>query len=283
MQTVTMPPSGTTTERPSMDRQGSVTVSYDDSELAWHDSPERRRAMALTVGVVAFGALVTVPAFVSTFVRETGSDIIDAVAVLIIGGLATALAHSIVRRYWRRVRHIHNVRRAVEMSRLAAEAAENETTAHEVPSLTDLWRATQKRLEYYHDLATTQAARSFASAQRAMWAGFVIVLSASVIAVAVSTTTTSSVIVGLLGAAGGMQAAYIARTFLRAQESASAHLRSYFRQPLEFSRFLAAERLVADLEEQARSAALVVIAQSIVTAGADVDSPNGNGPSADSA
>ncbi|WP_225642462.1 hypothetical protein [Streptomyces werraensis] len=45
----------------------------------------------------------------------------------------------------------------------------------------------------------------------------------------------------------------MSKTFVKSQETAAEHLKAYFDQPLEFSRYLAAERLLADLglsEEQ---------------------------------
>ncbi|MFG2723673.1 hypothetical protein [Streptomyces canus] len=42
------------------------------------------------------------------------------------------------------------------------------------------------------------------------------------------------------------QLGQLGRTFVESQETASGHLRAYFDQPLMFSRFLAAERLLQD-------------------------------------
>jgi hypothetical protein len=56
-------------------------------------------------------------------------------------------------------------------------------------------------------------------------------------------TTTAAVTTGSLGAVGAALAAYIGKTFIRSQETAASHLRAYFDQPLELSRYLAAERL----------------------------------------
>src|SRR5271156_6673753 len=65
-------------------------------------------------------------------------------------------------------------------------------------------------------------------------------------------------------------ARYIGRTFVRSQESASSHLRAYFDQLLELSRYLAAERLLVDtsqLTAEQRAAITSVLVQSIATAG----------------
>ncbi|MCM4082192.1 hypothetical protein [Paractinoplanes hotanensis] len=55
-------------------------------------------------------------------------------------------------------------------------------------------------------------------------------------------------------------AAYVAGTFIRTQENASSHLKSYFLQPLEFSRFLAAERIAMKMQGPARDQTLSSVA-----------------------
>jgi hypothetical protein len=62
------------------------------------------------------------------------------------------------------------------------------------------------------------------------------------------------------------------------QEAAAAHLHAYFDQPLEFSRFLAAERLIADagLSAETQAEILGSLARAMVTP----SSPAGDGPAA---
>jgi hypothetical protein len=98
-----------------------------------------------------------------------------------------------------------------------------------------------------------------------MWAGFALIFAAAVLGATNSGSATGKIIVGILGATGGAQAAYVARTFLRAQETAAEHLRAYFEQPLEFSRYLAAERLVDGLDVEVKTATLASIAIAIAT------------------
>lgn len=80
-----------------------------------------------------------------------------------------------------------------------------------------------------------------------MWTGFVL-LGAFTVAAAFARNTTASIVAGALGVTSAGLAGYVSRTFVRSQESAAGHLRAYFDQPLEFSRYLAAERLIADAE-----------------------------------
>ncbi|NEA23894.1 hypothetical protein [Actinomadura bangladeshensis] len=116
-------------------------------------------------------------------------------------------------------------------------------------SLTALWEVTHSRLDYYHQIATGQADRSFRNAQRAMSIGFGLMVVFAALAAFLSRNAVASVVAGSLGAVSAGFAAYISRTFVRSQESAATHLRSYFNQPLEFSRYLAAERMLNSLKD----------------------------------
>ncbi|WP_369260450.1 hypothetical protein [Streptomyces sp. R35] len=114
-------------------------------------------------------------------------------------------------------------------------------------ALPALWSVTNARLALYHRIATGQASASFRNAQTAMWTGFVL-LGAFTAAAAFARNTTASIVAGALGVTSAGLAGYVSRTFVRSQESAAGHLRAYFDQPLEFSRYLAAERLIAEAE-----------------------------------
>ncbi|MFE6127025.1 hypothetical protein ACFQ6Q_01930 [Streptomyces sp. NPDC056437] len=130
---------------------------------------------------------------------------------------------------------------------------------------------THTRLDLYHDIATGQARRSFRNAQVAMIAGFLLLIVFVVVALQASTTA-GSVVAGGLGAVSAALSGFVARTFVKSQETAAAHLRAYFDQPLEFSRYLAAERLIADsaLTEEQRAEALTALVQAMVTPPAPV-------------
>ncbi|MEV7111131.1 hypothetical protein [Streptomyces anulatus] len=75
-----------------------------------------------------------------------------------------------------------------------------------------------------------------------------------------------AIVAGGLGAVSAALAGYVAKTFVRSQEAAATHLRSYFDQPLELSRYLAAERLVADgeLSQEQRGEILSALVQAMV-------------------
>ncbi|WP_237101472.1 hypothetical protein [Nonomuraea sp. MG754425] len=125
--------------------------------------------------------------------------------------------------------------------------AENELTAADELTLPALWKVTHARLDYYHQIATGQARQSFRNAQIAMGVGFALLVVFAVLAL-IAQSTAGAVVTGALGAVSAAFAAYIGRTFVRSQETAATHLRSYFDQPLEFSRYLAAERLLNGIE-----------------------------------
>ncbi|MEU1292117.1 hypothetical protein ABZ439_06745 [Streptomyces sp. NPDC005840] len=123
--------------------------------------------------------------------------------------------------------------------------------------LPELWKVTHSRLDHYHETVLGQAQRSFRSAQLAMWIGFLLLGGFVWVAVKASTTT-GAIVAGGLGAVSAALAGYVSRTFVKSQETAASHLRAYFDQPLMFSRFLAAERLLQDgsMDEAKRAEAL---------------------------
>ncbi|MBD0843491.1 TRADD-N-associated membrane domain-containing protein [Streptomyces sp. TRM68416] len=132
-------------------------------------------------------------------------------------------------------------------------------------ALPELWTVTHTRLDLYHDIATGQARRSFGNAQIAMIAGFVLLVVFVGVALNASTTA-GSIVAGGLGAVSAALSGFVSRTFVKSQEAAAAHLRAYFDQPLEFSRYLAAERLIADadLKPEQRAEVLTVLVQAMV-------------------
>ncbi|MFI5555487.1 hypothetical protein [Streptomyces sp. NPDC051738] len=132
-------------------------------------------------------------------------------------------------------------------------------------ALSRLWSLTHRRLDLYHEIATNQARRSFVSAQISMGVGFALLVLFVVLALNVSSTT-GAIVIGGLGAVSAALAGFISKTFVKSQQSAADHLKAYFDQPLEFSRYLAAERLLADagLSEEERAEVVAVLVQTIV-------------------
>ncbi|MEU2487099.1 hypothetical protein ABZ593_21130 [Streptomyces sp. NPDC012617] len=141
-------------------------------------------------------------------------------------------------------------------------------------ALAELWTTTHARLTLYHDIATGQAKVSFRNAQIAMGIGFALLVLFVVLALNASTTA-GAIVAGGLGAVSAALSGFVAKTFIRSQEAAATHLRSYFDQPLELSRFLAAERLIADggLTQEQRGEVLLALVQAMVAAPAPPPSP----------
>jgi hypothetical protein len=80
-------------------------------------------------------------------------------------------------------------------------------------------------------------------------------------------SATAAITTGALGAVSAALTGYIGRTFIRSQEMSAKHLRAYFDQPLEFSRYLAAERLVSgqgDQTPEERAILLKIIVEGMI-------------------
>jgi hypothetical protein len=136
----------------------------------------------------------------------------------------------------------------------------------DVLDLSVLWEVTNARLDDYHGIATGQAKSSFRTAQAAITGGFILLLGFAVLSFRTHSTTSSITIAVLGGVAAGLSG-YIGRTFIRSQETAARYLRAYFDQPLAFSRYLAAERLLSsqsDVKAQERDALLRIIISAMV-------------------
>ncbi|MFE4718903.1 hypothetical protein ACFRLW_21140 [Streptomyces sp. NPDC056728] len=173
---------------------------------------------------------------------------------------------------------------------LAVEGALGQTEEPEadlLPSkarlaLSELWAVTHRRLDLYHEIATSQASRSFRNAQVAMVIGFVLLVAFVIVALQASTTA-GAIVAGGLGAVAAGLAGYVSRTFVRSQESAASHLRAYFDQPLEFSRYLAAERLVADsnLSDEQRAEVVTELVKAMIAGPTPQAGDTANGSNGD--
>ncbi|MEV7413112.1 hypothetical protein AB0O04_35375, partial [Streptomyces althioticus] len=163
----------------------------------------------------------------------------------------------------------------VEEESLSTRNARPRQERHDL-ALSSLWELTHAQLELYHKIATTQAKRSFNSAQASMIVGFVMLAVFVVLAVNISNTT-GAIVAGGLGAVSAALAGFISKTFVKSQETAAEHLKAYFDQPLEFSRYLAAERLLTDanLPEEKRAEVVAALVQTIAAG------PGGPAPAAD--
>lgn len=130
-------------------------------------------------------------------------------------------------------------------------------------TLAALWEVTHSRLDLYHQIATKQARRSFFAARTAAAVGFAVLIGLAIAAIRVHSTV-GAITAGTLGAVSAALAGFIGRTFVRSRESAASHLRAYFDQPLEFSRYLATERLLGGLTSEQRAGIIAALIQDVL-------------------
>jgi hypothetical protein len=166
----------------------------------------------------------------------------------------------------------HRTERSVLAARVRLQEAEqklaleNKGSSDDRLALSALWEVTHSRIDLYHQIATGQARQSFAAAQLAAGVGFILVVFFAVLAT-LAHNSAGAITAGALGAVSAALAGYIGRTFVRSQESAASNLRAYFDQPLEFSKYLAAERLLAsaaELNPDSRASIVTEIVRAIV-------------------
>jgi len=160
---------------------------------------------------------------------------------------------------------------ADEIAASAARALPSTEPEHTDLRTAVLWADTVERLDRYHRLVTSQADTSYLMAQIAAAAGFVVLLSAVVVA-AFANTEIASGVAGGLGALGAAIAAYIGKTFQRSYEQATTRLLAYFQQPLALSRILMSERLLDHLSAAAKDQAVLSMIQAAIS-GSNGDPP----------
>lgn len=154
----------------------------------------------------------------------------------------------------------------------ALDNREAELVSQDEASIKELWKLTNERLRGYHERAYRQADQSFRNAQIAIFGGFLIVAGTAGIAAWKTTlTTSSSVVIGVIGTVGAGLATYVARTFLRLQETTSTAMKGYFAQPQETFRYLVAERLIDRLPEDQRAQTVEYLVQAVMLAGSSIE------------
>lgn len=237
--------------------------------LRWRESTEYQgiaslRSRALMTGV-SLAALVLTLWYATPLRYDLGID--SAFSAVI--GLYIGLFALMIPLYPAALR-VRNARRAFddrmtlglvsdlqEEERALAQSEDGKT------DLASLWAITQKRIDLYHSIATTQAQNSFRVGQMAAVAGFGSIIALGALA-AFTKSGTGAIAASVIGVAGAAMSGYIGATFMRAQAEASAQLRAFFLQPVEFSRMLGVERLLDDLTDSDRAAAVMHIITSMM-------------------
>jgi hypothetical protein len=233
----------------------------------WRESPERKRTIFMGWGILASCILLTIlGAFIG---KEIAWGYQNPILYALYGAGATFVGAGYIGfvvffTYRAMQRRAVRDRRVVGEAKIELDKAEADLGDESHTDFGTLWKVTQKRLDYYHKIATSHAERSFLYGQVAAGIGF-LVLVVCAVAAAFAQSTAASVSAGLLGVAGGGLGGYIGTTFMRSQETATEQLRAYFSQPLEFSKFLAAERLLNSLDDNSRTAATTYIIEAIAS------------------
>jgi hypothetical protein len=235
----------------------------------WQKSAELRYVASVTWFATIFwvGALVALWIFVLGRVDFSGYWSIQILFVLLV--LPTLLSFSIylsiVRTLWNSSVHGFMDRRSLEIELdHIDEAAKDRARADDSGRLPPaginfdfLWRETQERLSVYHRMATGQSAKSYRNSQIAIIAGFAILLLCVLLASFVASPA-GVLTAGGIAAIGAVLTGYLTRTFMQMYRSTSEQLRSYFDQPLDFSRNLGAERLLSQITDDSKRAEAVV-------------------------
>jgi hypothetical protein len=234
----------------------------------WRTSPEQRRFIAQfrRYVVTTFPLVVAAGVFFSYLISPTPRRVtVETGSVGAIVGAFGWIWFSVPAYLGARRRSIDALRDRITLGVAEQElrAADSEVSEGAI-DLGSVWAETQRRLDYYHKIATSQAERSFFHVQLAAGAGFFI-LAASIVAASIAREFAVAVPIALIGAGGGALSAFLGSTFMRSQENSAAQLREYFNQPLEFSRILAAERLIESLPEAERSPAVISVLAALST------------------
>ena len=241
-----------TSQAREIDSRGRLTQA--EATVVWSESVERRRFLRTvywTIGV-AFPVGIALLAIDAIWrPRSPSSSVVPSTSWLFTAVAFVYIVYRPLRWRYRALRNLATSRAVVDRARRTLGEVEDSAIVDGELDVAGLWRASQERLNYYHDIALTQSQRSFISGQVAITVGFMVLAFAVSVAV-INGTTAVALVAGGLGTVGAALAGYIGRTFFRAHDAATRQLGSYFSQPVEFSRYLAAERLASQLEHADR-------------------------------
>lgn len=238
--------------------------------VLWVDSQEYKalKKFGVWVAVVTLlaliGVMVAFSLIWSRVVEQVGSLGGASVLTLYLFGTPIAAAFLIYIRMLQ-LKRLFNDRLTSGIAQ-QLQSEEGELAAHATDGqleLASLWAATQKRIHLYHTIATSQAEQSFKVGQRASIAGFILVIGLG-LAAAFATSGTASIAAAAVGVAGAAMSGYIGATFMKAQSEASAQLRQFFLQPVEFSRLLGAERLLNTLPDAHKAEAVQLVVRTMM-------------------
>lgn len=236
------------------------------ARVAWRKSPQAKAARRwgvlefLTGFVAVAGAVVLISIFLFDIQIDRSWGL-----VLILTSAAFLSLYVSVGGVRRRLREdFQDEQRLMAFERLRREELQDVDEPGELETAR-MWASTQRRIDYYHEIALRQARQSYLSGQISAYIGFSVVVAAAGLA-AFSTSGTAAVAASVVGVAGAGLSGYIGATFMKSQAEASAQMREFFLQPVETSRMLNAERLVQTINDDAeRSKAVQEIVKAMMT------------------
>ncbi len=252
-----------------------------DYEQLWTGSPEfgtyrRRRflswlclamGLVLAVSAVAMGTGELAPAD-----RRHGFAAMFVVGAVLLAGYAFVPYASSRRAFLERLQFekSEEVRKAVDNIDL--------TGGQQFKTLFELNR---KQLDAYHVLTMRHAQASFRNAQIAALVGFSLLVAGVVIALQTKDTSSRIAVASLSGIAT-LLSGYVSKVFFVSNRQAMKDLADFYKQPLEASKLLAAERLVRDpelLKDPAGTLVRLIVSSLVVPAVATPESGEAAEPS----
>lgn len=211
-------------------------------------------SLLLASAYYVFYPTLTGSRYVVTWKSDTGRQLSALGSTVIILLILLILLTAIKRASIREAVKVFKNSWLIERERAKLAAAEDQTDPSD---FTSVWRRTQKRMDLYHKVATTQADQSYQNGQRAITVGFLLLVCIAISSLFIGNTT-GALTTASIGVAGAALTGYLTRTFLRVHESASRQLRSYFEEPLRLSQQLSAERLINLInDEEKRNDAII--------------------------
>jgi hypothetical protein len=236
-------------------------IPTPELRIKWRDSSERRSAKAL-MQIVAAALFVLFASALAAIIfnQRDSSPVMGTLRLVIVPALSFAIVV-----YWLGFSYRFNNALREFLDRMQIELALDHVNSHWQATGRDssgisfetLWAETQERLTIYHQMATGQSAKSYRNSQGAIVAGFAVLILTTIVS-SFTSSTTGALAAGGIAAVGAALTGYLTRTFMRMHELSSRQLRSYFDQPLDLSRSLAAERLLGQINDEARRAEAVV-------------------------
>lgn len=228
--------------------------------LIWTKSGERRiflRAVAAQLGLLGVAAVgVTIWILNSDLPKQDSSQLVAEWLMYIFSIWSVTILVGPTLYAFSRVRAASALDDRLRIERIQEDEAELAKEGRAGTEFSELWSLTQRRIDHYHLLATSQSAVAFRTGQTVMGLGFVMLLLLG-FAAALAPNGTAAIAASVIAVSGAALSGFVSATFIKSQAEASAQLREFFVQPVDFTRMLGAERLLELLDDPAQKAAAV--------------------------